>query len=254
MKEYRRYAQLVALIVLSLLLVSPRSDVSVTATPEDPLTTAIAATGAVMQELSVNGWAKLPLYELTDGEMEAMARRAMGRLGLNPDQYQIFHQKSSQHRQVKAEAFENRSHTVVIVQVLYPAWEKKGHEVYMVINVDKATSAEYIPALQAKISGAISDNGGLARVNTCLVGWLDGKLEEDERAAKLRAAFKAVNASVLSSFSYSHGVSFTGFTPLVSESLLVGKDQVNLNIAIRYSQFDNRTYVMVGSPIITREY
>jgi len=201
----------------------------------------------------VNGWSKLPVHDLSDSEMVGIARQAMGKLGFQADQYDISHNRSANHRQVKAEAQSDRSYAVAVVQVLYPSWEKQGHEVYLVVNVDKIKpdgSAE----VKERITKIINANGGSARVNTCLVGWLDGKLEEEERVSKLNNAFKAVDAFILSSFSNPKLASYTGFTPLLKESLMVGQDRININIAIRYNQYDNRTYVMVGSPVITREY
>lgn len=253
MKKYRSWTQVAAFMILLFFLVSPRPYGAVLATAEDPLLYAMEATGASVQELTVNGWSKLPVHELSDEEMTGIVSQAMEDLGFKADQFTISHARSANHRQVKAEAHSNLSYAVAVVQVLYPAWEKKGHEVYMVVNIDRS-KPEGSAELQAHIAKLIRDNGGSARVNTCLVGWLDGKLEEEEKVSKLNNAFKAIDASVISSLSYPNLASYTGFTPLVSEWLVVGKDRVNVNMVIRYSQYDNRTYVMLGSPVITREY
>lgn len=253
MKKYRSWTQLAAFIILLVFLLSPKPHVAVLATAEDPLVYAMEATGAKVQEFTVNGWSKLPVHDLSDEEMTVIARRAMEKLGFRSDQFELSHNRSTNHRQVKAEAHGYRSYAVAVVQVLYPSWEKKGHEVYMVVNIDRIRP-EGSAELQASVTKLINDNGGSARVNTCLVGWLDGKLEEEEKVSKLNSAFKAIDASIISSLSYPNLASYTGFTPLISESLMVGQDKVNISIAIRYSQYDNRTYVMVGSPVITREY
>lgn len=253
MKQYRSWAQVGALIFLTCFLLSLRPYLPVQATVEDPLVHALEATGATVQEITVNGWSKLPLHELSDDEMAGIIRQAVEKLGFKSDQYEISYNRSANHRQVKAEARNEHSYVVVVVQVLYPSWEKKGHEVYMIVNIDKVRPGRS-GELQASITKLIYDNGGSARVNTCLVGWLDGKLEKDEKVSKLNSAFKAVDASIISSLSYPNLASYTGFTPLVSESLMIEQERVNINVAIRYSQYDNRTYVMVGSPVITREY
>jgi hypothetical protein len=254
MKNKYFYAPLAVIIVVSLFFLSPRQNIAVSVALDDPLTHAIHTTGAKVQELSVNGWSKLPLPDLADEQMASIARRAMEKIGVGPDQYQISHQRSANHRQVKAEVRGDRFHAVVTVQVLYPSWEKKGHEVYLVLNIDQADPQESAAAVQEKIVNIINDSGGSARVSTCLVGWLDGKLEEDEKLAKLNNAFHAVNATVIDKLSYPNLASYSGFTPLVKDWLTVGQDRININMAIRYSHYDNRTYVMVGSPVITREY
>jgi hypothetical protein len=49
-------------------------------------------------------------------------------------------------------------------------------------------------------------------------------------------------------------VSITGYMPNVRTRLTLGEKLVNINIAFRYNSIENRTYLYVGSPIITTEY
>jgi hypothetical protein len=46
----------------------------------------------------------------------------------------------------------------------------------------------------------------------------------------------------------------SGYSPLVADSLHVNGKEMNVNMAVRYSLTDDRTYFLIGSPVITQEY
>jgi hypothetical protein len=46
----------------------------------------------------------------------------------------------------------------------------------------------------------------------------------------------------------------TGFSPELPEGIVAGDRRINVNMAVRYSPGDNRTYVVIGSPVIAGEY
>ena len=49
-------------------------------------------------------------------------------------------------------------------------------------------------------------------------------------------------------------VSYSIFSPLIDEYIYTGNRKMNLNIALRYSELENKTYILIGTPIITIGY
>ena len=128
-------------------------------------------------------------------------------------------------------------------------------EGYLVVNVEaKAEGNISISQMQEKITRITNNFGTSPHISTCLIGWLDGKLKDGEWHQYLSDAFISVDAIIIDKLEADHFVSYTGFTSEIAEWLRVENKKINLNIAMRYSQYDNRTYVTIGSPIITREY
>ena len=128
-------------------------------------------------------------------------------------------------------------------------------EGYLVVNIEaKAAENHSISYMQEKVTRITSNFGPSPRINTCLIGWLDGKLRAGEWHKPLSDAFTVIEASIIDQLETEHFASYTGFTSEIPESLQAGDKKINLNMAMRYSQYDNRTYVTIGSPIITREY
>jgi hypothetical protein len=248
----KRYSLMVLIILGSLLLFS-RSYNQPQAVQE-PLSAALAAAGVGVQEISINGWAQLAGHDLTTDQLDTLVQQSMEKLGVKDGGYRLTRSASDHHRAVRGEALGDHFQIVATAQVLYPTWAKTGPETYLVINVETIAANGTVDSWQDKIITILMQAGGTPRINTCLVGWLDGKLEEDVWAAKLRAAFAAIDATVIDTVGYTNFASLTGFSRLITDWLKVGDKRININMAMRYSPYDNRTYVTIGSPVITREY
>jgi hypothetical protein len=70
----------------------------------------------------------------------------------------------------------------------------------------------------------------------------------------MNKAREALGASIIDTLIQPGFASITGFSPILPDSLTVGDKRINLNMAMRYSPYDNRTYVIVASPVIPGEY
>ena len=221
----------------------------------EPLRNAMEATGAKVEEFSVNAWVKLPSGKLNNDQLEDMVNQVMNQLGVNPQEYQLIHQQKKNHSIVKTEVITKNIHTQVIAQVISGGIHAAEVEGYLVVNVEaKTTESISISYMQEKITRITSGFGPMPRINTCLIGWLDGKLSAGELHKPLSDAFMVINAIIIDKLEDEHYASYTGFTSEISEWLQADGKKINLNMAMRYSQYDNRTYVTIGSPIITREY
>jgi hypothetical protein len=221
----------------------------------DPLSTAMKATGAKMEESSINAWVKLPERHYSDEQLQALVGQVMEQLEIHAPNYEIVHQQRNNHRVIKAEYSKPDNHVVVMAQVVPNQANGSKTEAYLVINFESLTSenAAIIP-LQEKISKIVKKNGDSPQISTCLIGWLDGKLMDGESQTMLKSAFTAIDGIIVDKLVQDHYVSAIGFSSAIADCLQVNGKRINLNIAIRYSQYENRTYVIIGSPIITREY
>jgi hypothetical protein len=146
-------------------------------------------------------------------------------------------------------------HVLVIAQVAPIGFGKSETEGYLVVNVEsKAAGNLSVRDMQEKIGRITKKFGDSPQISTCLIGWLDGKLRDGEWHEPLEKAFMVADAKIVDKLEAEHFASYTGFTPGITDWLQIGDKKINLNMAIRYSKYDNRTYITIGSPIITREY
>jgi len=221
----------------------------------ESLSNAMTATGAKVEEVSVNSWVKLPREALYNAQLEDTVAQVMSQLGVNPEEYQLIHQQKKNHNIVQAEVISKNFHALVSAQVIPGGMGISELEGYLFVTIEaKAEENISIRQMQEKIAGITNKFGSTPHISTCLIGWLDGKLEHGEWPKLLSDAFMAIDAMIIDKLEAEHFVSYTGFTSEITDWLQVDGKRINLNIAMRYNQYDNRTYVTIGSPIITREY
>ena len=251
--RYWRYPLIVGLIFLSLVALTRADETAAGAV--EALGEAMAATGASPARLQINAWAQLPQPGLTDGEMGAIAERAMAKLALTAARPEVRHSRSERQRMVRAEVVGAAMQATVTLQVIHPAWGgTEKAEAYLVVNVETPASSGSIADWRGRVKEAAACGGGSPRISTCLVGWLDGKLDKEVWPERLHNAGEVLDVIAMDTQILPGFVSITGFSPALPDSLTVGDKRINVNMAMRYSPNDNRTYVIVASPVIPGEY
>jgi hypothetical protein len=152
---------------------------------------------------------------------------------------------------VRVEVNESKLQALISAQViLMPS----GTEVYLTINVESDTQPAAPREWHKKVEAILAKAGSNHHITTCLVGWLDGKLEKDEWGRRLDNAGRALNLVETETLDQPNFISITGFSPVLPHRLEIADKRVNVNMAMRYSPYDNRTYVFIGSPVIAGEY
>ena len=244
----RIHAVLVVLAMFSLLFVGGLPAHSELASK--PLSDSLAATGAHIREINVNGWSRLPTHPETEPELRETVCRVMNQL-TGGQEYQVTTHNDQERLVVRAFITKDSGQVNVTMHTM------KQHQdtvVFVVVNILTTKQWDNLENWQNKAGQIIKDIGGSPRISTCLVGWLDGKLEEDEWKKRLHTALNALDATVVSVLNEPALSSVAGYSPLLPGWLTVENRRVNVNLAMRYSPYDNRTYITIGSPVITREY
>lgn len=243
-----------AIIFLAILSLGMVKTVPATGSGE-PLSAAMEAAGAKVEEFSINAWVKLPSDTLSDEQLQDIVQQVMSQLGVEKPNYQLTRQQTNKHTLVKAEMISPTFHILAIAQSISSPISTLEPEGYLVVNIEaKAAENLSISHMQKKISIITKKIGPSPQISTCLIGWLDGKLRSGEWHKPLSDAFMVIDANIIDNLHTEQFASYTGFTSEIAEWLQVGDKKINVNMAMRYSQYDNRTYVTIGSPIITREY
>lgn len=244
---------IIVLIVLSLFGImnnAPAAEVD-----SDPLGKAMKTTGAQVEEVTINAWMKLPNTQFDDEQLVQLVEQVMAELGLNPLQYQLTREEKNQQYCVRAEAVNSIFHALVSGKRIQKEKLAIQTENYLIITIeDKTQENFFVPKMQEKIRQISKKNGSSPHISTCLIGWLNGTLRDGEQQDLLQKAFKAIDGTIIDKLEAGQFSSYTGFAVGIMEWLQVDGQKINLNMAMRYSQYDDRTYVTIGSPIITQEY
>jgi Protein of unknown function (DUF1779). len=64
----------------------------------------------------------------------------------------------------------------------------------------------------------------------------------------------SLDASYTKNRLYDDMLTMTGYSEKLGEYIELGNEKINLNLAMRYSDSDGKTYLWLGTPVITTDY
>ena len=92
------------------------------------------------------------------------------------------------------------------------------------------------------------------KVNTCIIGCFDGKLDYEEMNSISENILKDAKAKKIDSIYDNNLISISAYSPYIDNNIEVNGKKINMNIALRYNGYEDKTYIWLGTPVITIEY
>lgn len=105
-----------------------------------------------------------------------------------------------------------------------------------------------------KVDNIFKNHDKMMNVTSCIIGKIDGKVDIDENEKKIIKSAEKFKGRVVESYKEEEVLSLSMFTPFIDEYIYTGNRKMNLNIAISYNECEDKTYVWIGTPIITIGY
>ncbi len=90
--------------------------------------------------------------------------------------------------------------------------------------------------------------------SSCLIGTIEGKDSKEKLSEDMNRVIRGINGKIISEFEDDMILSYTIFTPRIEKILTINEKKINLNLAIRYNEYEDVTYLWIGTPIITIGY
>ncbi len=142
--------------------------------------------------------------------------------------------------------------TAIIASYLSPEMNKG--ETTLFINLIKDKQNFSINGIIDRVEGLFNDYGKPLEITTCIIGTIEGQLIKEDLTKEVLKALKRYKGKVVEEYVDSSILSYTAYTPLIESSIFSGEKKVNLNLAIRYNEYEDKTYIWIGTPIITTGY
>lgn len=143
---------------------------------------------------------------------------------------------------------------IVIILTSYEYDEVKSGETYLYINIMKNSDLiKNNDIIEAVMSIYESFNVAIDKTY-CLLGEISNDMSYNNMVKEINKIFARMDVEVVDEFTDGSMISFTAYTPLIEEYIEIGKDRINLNIAIRSSQIDDKTHIWIATPVITVGY
>lgn len=131
--------------------------------------------------------------------------------------------------------------------------QKGAGEVYLAVRLTGKMDELADLALRSEQIMVIGENfGGNIAINTCLRGYISGKLKSTEKTAYLERLLASLGARAVKTDTHERYISCTAYTPRLAEGVWLSGENINLHIVFR--DCGERTEVYLATPIVMAEY
>ncbi len=202
-------------------------------------------------ESTINCWGKMNNRFMDMREIQLQMDAYIEKLGYQRAVLQRTAETDEQFNKETAYVSEgNKTYCIAIESV------NKGlaAESYIIIDVTIDRSYHELEAEKKKLDGIFRETLGTLRYSRCIIGTYDGKLEDKEMGRKTRTALNAVKAKRVEGIENEEMSSISAFSSQLDDYILANEKKVNLQVALRYSAYDDKTYIWIGTPLIPIEY
>jgi hypothetical protein len=131
---------------------------------------------------------------------------------------------------------------------------KELKESYLVITLASQEDLEQITVKANQLLSFLKSHKGNPKLTYSIHGVYPRFLTSKEKEDLLERFFLTLKGEAKDRAEEENYLSVTGYSPLIKEAITVGKDQVNVQIALTNYQSDGKTYLIIGCPLITIEY
>lgn len=158
------------------------------------------------------------------------------------------------YRQINYFGTDKNDNPMTIILSSYLNEESNKGQTYLYINLIKKEQFNKINDIIVKVKYLFEKYEKNVEITTCLVGYINGKLSETDIDKLSRKTLHKLDCKIVDVYKDSQLVSYTAYTNRIEEYIIAGEDRINLNVALRYNEYDDQTLIWIGTPIITSGY
>lgn len=96
--------------------------------------------------------------------------------------------------------------------------------------------------------------GSHIETNVNFVGVYEGKLSSFAAMKKIEDLVSSIRGKVVEELVTESYISTTVYTPFIQQTIEYDNKKINLHLAMRYNEYEDKTYFYVASPLITLSY
>ncbi len=221
-----------------------------TYTEEEALITSFKSTGADVLESTISGWTKLNDRFLTIGEIEAEMSGIINRINPEDKTVEKREESDSLNKMVLYGSKGNKSYNIAIESIK----QETGGETYIVFDISLDRSYEDLEKERKAMADAVQRDSSRINFSSCIIGTYQGMLEERDADKKTKTALQAINAKKVEGIENEELKSISAFSTNVGGYVMSDQARVNVQLAMRYSSYDDKTYIWIGTPLIPMGY
>jgi len=129
-----------------------------------------------------------------------------------------------------------------------------GVDSYITVSIVDTSENPGLADIGKSAADILASNGIKPDVNACITGNFQGRLGEKELEEVFDKIFKEAGAHKVEGMEENSLISISAYSPAIEESVNVNGKKINLNLAVRYNSYEDKTYIWLATPVIVTEY
>ena len=118
----------------------------------------------------------------------------------------------------------------------------------------ESMSASKEAKVRQELSDFLKNYTNDLRLASLYRGRIGQKLDTRSMISKGEQIFKALGGRIIEGIEEGQLVSRTGYSSLIENSLFIGEEKININVGLRYNEYEDATYLWLGTPVIFTSY
>nr|WP_252187626.1 YwmB family TATA-box binding protein [Anaeromonas gelatinilytica] len=123
----------------------------------------------------------------------------------------------------------------------------------LIVNVISNELKQY-DNIQKNIKDIFNNMEKDPEINTCIIGTFSGNIENNEKLKIVSNIMRKIDAKEIENYSEPDIISVSAYSPNIDNHIYTGNNKMNLNIAMRHNYTEDKTYIWIATPIISKGY
>lgn len=217
-------------------------------TKEEGITKAFKTAQATLKETNVNAYVCMKDRFIKQDEGKQICNTLAKKFKLK--KIRVEDGSTEEDTQICLSGRSSKGEEVVII-VQGTDWDEiKESNIVVDIVDDEQGDADQI----AQDVKGILETFGKVRLTSCIIGTYEGKLEDNVKEKVINRVMGSLDVKEIEGFREENMRSIVGFSSRMKDYIKYNGKKVNMNIALRYNSYEDKTYVWIGTPLIAVGY
>lgn len=243
----KRRAGLYLLIMMYLVLVPFYQ--SKAGMKEVELKEVLEATGAQLVEYNVNAHVGILGESKSIQEAENLCWDLSRRLGVKKAVMESNHSPENVHTWVTGKYKGGQDVTIMIQS----SQTETGKESNIIVDLEGNEKLTSIQGIGNEIKGVLEKHGDV-ELSSWVSGAFQGQMSKNDQIHIADSIMAHVEAKEIEGIREDNVISIVGYSKMIPQWIQYGGKKVNLNIALRYNSYEDKTYLWIGNPLISIAY
>ena len=254
MKTFKNVISIALIILLSILNYVSADDMNLR--NEDLIVQAFKKTEANFYQLNLNFNGKIYEKYIGTDEIKELGSDIIKELNITEVKNEVNNESNDFGKTSQMTIYGKDSTDALVTIIMYSFYDKYNDrgETNLVIDFVQTHSYEQFKEISSKVNRLCNNQDIKAEITCCIMGTFDAKLDSDIKIKKMTEVLQIVNGNKIEGLFDDALISISAYSPEIDTFIYTGNKKMNLNIAMSYNEYEGKTYIWIGSPIIATGY